>query len=57
MGSFSFSIQPIIYLLNISKKDFIRGGNKHLKTIKEFISTHGGGLTIPFRCSSPPSLS
>jgi obg-like ATPase 1 len=44
----AITTKPMIYLLNISKKDFIRGGNKHLKTIKEFISTHGGGVTIPF---------
>jgi len=44
----AITTKPIIYLLNISKKDFIRGGNKHLKKIKEFIDANGGGLTIPF---------
>merc|ERR1719470_700997 len=43
----AITTKPIIYLLNISKKDFIRGGNKHLKKIKEFIDANGGGLTIP----------
>jgi len=44
----AITTKPIIYLLNISKKDFIRGGNKHLKKIKEFITENGGGLTVPF---------
>jgi len=44
----AITTKPIIYLLNISKKDYIRGGNKHLKKIKEFIDANGGGLTIPF---------
>jgi len=44
----AITTKPIIYLLNISKKDFIRGGNKHLKKIKDFITENGGGVTIPF---------
>jgi len=44
----AITTKPIIYLLNISKKDFIRGGNKHLKKIKEFIEANGGGKTVPF---------
>jgi len=44
----AITTKPIIYLLNISKKDFIRGGNKHLKKIKEFITENGGGVTVPF---------
>lgn len=43
----ALTTKPVIYLLNISKKDYIRGGNKHLAKIKKWIDEHGGGTAIP----------
>lgn len=43
----ALTTKPVIYLLNISKKDYIRGGNKHLAKIKKWIDEHGGGIGIP----------
>ena len=40
--------KPMVYLLNISKRDWERGGNKYLVKIKEWIDAHGGGMAIPF---------
>lgn len=42
------TVKPIVYILNLSKKDFIRGKNKHLPKIKEWIDAHGGGPIIPY---------
>eukprot|EP01104_Vermistella_antarctica_P010872 TRINITY_DN2946_c0_g1_i1.p1 TRINITY_DN2946_c0_g1~~TRINITY_DN2946_c0_g1_i1.p1 ORF type:complete len:414 (+),score=127.35 TRINITY_DN2946_c0_g1_i1:27-1244(+) len=40
--------KPIIYLLNMSKKDFARKKNKHLGSVAKWIKDHGGGVVIPF---------
>ena len=40
--------KPMIYLLNLSKASFVRGGSKYLQRVKAWIDTHGGGLAIPF---------
>mmetsp|Transcript_4155 Transcript_4155/g.8045 ORF Transcript_4155/g.8045 Transcript_4155/m.8045 type:complete len:426 (-) Transcript_4155:106-1383(-) len=39
--------KPQLYIINMSKKDFIRKGNKFLPKIKEWVQTHGGGTIIP----------
>jgi obg-like ATPase 1 len=39
--------KPIVYLVNVSKKDFIRGGNKFIGPIKSWVQSHGGGVVIP----------
>eukprot|EP00899_Mesostigma_viride_P000770 jgi/Mesvir1/10694/Mv13784-RA.1 len=39
--------KPVVYIINISKADYIRGGNKYLAKIKAWIDSHGGGLAIP----------
>jgi obg-like ATPase 1 len=43
----ALTTKPVIYLINIGKKDFVRGGNKHLAKIKKWIDEHGGGVAIP----------
>lgn len=43
----ALTIKPVVYLLNVSKKDFIRGGNKHFVKVKKWIDEHGGGVAIP----------
>lgn len=40
--------KPIIYMINLSKKDFCRKKNKWLPAIGEWVKSHGGGLCIPF---------
>ena len=42
--------KPIIYIINLSKKDFLRKKNKHLPKIKAWIEEHGGGLFMPYSC-------
>merc|ERR1711992_360325 len=41
--------KPMIYLVNLSEKDFIRKKNKWLPKIKEYVDKHDPGATIiPF---------
>lgn len=42
------TLKPMVYLVNCSQKSFTFGGNKYLKSIKEWVDSHGGGLVIPF---------
>ena len=39
--------KPVVYVVNMSKKNFIRKGSKWLPKIKEWVDTHGGGTIIP----------
>mmetsp|Transcript_37434 Transcript_37434/g.48430 ORF Transcript_37434/g.48430 Transcript_37434/m.48430 type:complete len:422 (-) Transcript_37434:142-1407(-) len=39
--------KPIVYLVNLTKKDFCRKRNKHLPKIAEWVKAHGGGTVIP----------
>ena len=40
--------KPVIYLVNLSRKDFERKKNKFLVKIHEWVQSHGGGTIIPF---------
>jgi obg-like ATPase 1 len=40
--------KPIIYLANMTKKDYLRKKNKWLPKIHAWIQEHGGGALIPF---------
>jgi obg-like ATPase 1 len=40
--------KPAVYLVNISKEDFVKKKNKWLPKINEWIQAHGGGPMIPF---------
>jgi len=40
--------KPVIYLVNLSEKDYIRKKNKWLPKIFEWIQAHGGDPLIPF---------
>ena len=40
--------KPVIYLINLTKKDFARKKNKWLVKIHEWVKAHGGGTIIPF---------
>ena len=39
--------KPIVYLVNLTKKDYCRKKNKYLPKIAEWVKTHGGGTVIP----------
>lgn len=39
--------KPVVYIVNMSKKNYIRKGSKWLPKIKEWVDTHGGGTIIP----------
>ena len=39
--------KPQIYVVNLSKRSFIRKGSKWLPKIGEWVKTHGGGQVIP----------
>ena len=40
--------KPVIYLVNLSRRDFERKKNKFLVKIHEWVQSHGGGVIIPF---------
>ena len=42
--------KPQIYVVNLSKKNFIRKASKWLPKIKEWVDSHGGGQVIPMSC-------
>jgi len=42
--------KPQIYVVNLSKKGFLRKGNKWLAKIQEWVNRHGGGQIIPMSC-------
>mmetsp|Transcript_20237 Transcript_20237/g.26096 ORF Transcript_20237/g.26096 Transcript_20237/m.26096 type:complete len:428 (+) Transcript_20237:190-1473(+) len=48
--------KPQIYVINLSKKNFIRKGSKWLPKIAEWIKTHGGGQIIPVSCEFEQEL-
>lgn len=44
--------KPVIYLINLSEKDYVRRSNKHLSKIKAWIDANApGDVTIPFSVS------
>lgn len=40
--------KPVVYLVNLSKADYLRKKNKFLGKIAEWVSSHGGDPIIPF---------
>jgi obg-like ATPase 1 len=59
----AITLKPIVYLINVDKRSFLRKGNKWFAPINEWVKTHGGGTIIPFsveweqelwRLRSPP---
>lgn len=42
------TLKPMVYLINVDKKSFIRKGNKWFKPIADWVAEHGGGTIIPF---------
>jgi ribosome-binding ATPase YchF (GTP1/OBG family) len=48
--------KPVIYVVNLSSKNFIRKGSKWLPKISEWIQSHGGGQIIPISCDFEQTL-
>jgi obg-like ATPase 1 len=40
--------KPVIYLINLSQADYVRKKNKWLPKIHQWVTSHGGGVMIPF---------
>ena len=40
--------KPVVYLVNLSRADFVRKKNKHLLGVAAWVAAHGGGAVIPF---------
>eukprot|EP01095_Lingulamoeba_sp_RSL-Kostka_P002747 TRINITY_DN13669_c0_g1_i1.p1 TRINITY_DN13669_c0_g1~~TRINITY_DN13669_c0_g1_i1.p1 ORF type:complete len:459 (+),score=164.50 TRINITY_DN13669_c0_g1_i1:197-1378(+) len=50
------SAKPIIYLINMSPKDFVRKKNKWLMKIKTWVEAHGNHPIIPFSATLETKL-
>lgn len=48
--------KPMIYVINLSQKNFIRKGSKWLPKIAEWVKSHGGGQCIPVSCEFEQGL-
>jgi len=48
--------KPQIYIVNLSQKNYIRKGSKHLPKINEWVKTHGGGQILPVSCEFEQTL-
>lgn len=44
----AITLKPIVYLVNLDMKSFLRKANKWLKPINDWVQSHGGGQIIPF---------
>lgn len=51
-----FSTKPIVYLINISKDDYVNKKGKWLKKIKEFVDEKCPGKIIPFSVEYEESI-
>jgi len=48
--------KPQVYVVNLSKKNFIRKGSKWLTKIQEWVKDHGDGQIIPMSCEFEQEL-
>ncbi|GKY97772.1 hypothetical protein MPSEU_000735400 [Mayamaea pseudoterrestris] len=48
--------KPVIYVVNLSSKNYIRKGSKWLPKINEWVKSHGGGQIIPISCDFEQTL-
>ena len=48
--------KPMIYIINMNQKSFIRKGNKWLPKINAWVKEHGGGQIIPMSCDFEQNL-
>lgn len=43
--------KPVVYLVNMSEKDFLRKKNKHLPKVMAWVKENGGDPVIPYSAS------
>jgi obg-like ATPase 1 len=43
--------KPVVYVINMADKDFIKKGSKWLGKIKAWVDAHGGEPMVPFCCA------
>ncbi|KAF7039333.1 hypothetical protein CFC21_049348 [Triticum aestivum] len=48
--------KPVVYLVNMSEKDYLRKKNKFLPKIHAWVKDHGGETIIPFSCAFEQKL-
>jgi len=48
--------KPVMYLINLTEKDFQRKKNKWLVKINDWVKSHGGGVMIPFSGATEQSI-
>lgn len=48
--------KPQVFVVNLSKKNFIRKGSKWLGKIQDWVKSHGGGQIIPMSCEFEQEL-
>uniref|UniRef100_A0A7S3JW50 Obg-like ATPase homolog n=1 Tax=Aureoumbra lagunensis TaxID=44058 RepID=A0A7S3JW50_9STRA len=48
MAPSMITTKPVVYLINLSKKNFIKKKSKWLPKIAQWVNEHGGGTCIPF---------
>jgi ribosome-binding ATPase YchF (GTP1/OBG family) len=48
--------KPVIYVVNLSSKNFIRKGSKWLPKINDWVKSHGGGQIMPISCDFEQQL-
>mmetsp|Transcript_1802 Transcript_1802/g.2841 ORF Transcript_1802/g.2841 Transcript_1802/m.2841 type:complete len:403 (-) Transcript_1802:74-1282(-) len=44
----AITLKPIVYLVNVDKRSFLRKANKWFAPINDWVKSHGGGTIIPF---------
>ncbi|CAJ2657961.1 unnamed protein product [Trifolium pratense] len=49
--------KPVVYLVNMTERDYQRKKNKFLPKIHAWVQEHGGGQMIPFSCVLEKNLS
>lgn len=50
------SAKPVVYLVNMSEKDFLRKKNKHLPKVMEYVKANGGDPVIPYSAAFEQSI-
>jgi GTP-binding protein YchF len=48
--------KPQVYVVNMSKRNFIRKGSKYLPRIQAWVNSHGGGQILPMSCEFEQEL-
>jgi obg-like ATPase 1 len=50
------TVKPVIYLVNMSERDFLRQRNKYLPVVKEWIQKNGNHIMVPYSAAVEAKL-